>query len=452
MTADRNAPAVSRRSALAGIGAGSLGAALGMATSPGGVVAQDDASSSLAAHPLAGVWLAMANPMLPESPQIPVPSLFAADGTVLLEFPILDRGPDGVVFTSAHVGTWEPDGERRGHFTAVQSLAAADGTFLGTVTVDGHPEVSEDGRTFVDDGSRVMVTIRDPAGAVVQQVMPTGAPAGRPVTAVRMGVGAPGFPAAAAATPAATAASPAAGTAGGTATINGAELYYEVHGDAAGQPVLLLHGAIGNTEEWDNLSPALVAAGFRVVAMDQRGRGRSAWGNAPITYAQMAADAVGLLDHLGIERTDLVGWSSGGTLCLELAVHHPDRLGRVVLYGASFTPDGEHELTPTAQVPPFEQFVADYQRLAPEPGRFEELLGVVGGLLPDYSEAELRSISVPVLVLAGEEEEFVDADQPVRMAELIPGAELVVMPGTGHFAPFAQPEEFNRIVLEFLQA
>jgi pimeloyl-ACP methyl ester carboxylesterase len=64
----------------------------------------------------------------------------------------------------------------------------------------------------------------------------------------------------------------------------------------------------------------------------------------------------------------------------------------------------------------------------------------------------LRSISVPVLILDGAEEEMVTPDQPVRMAELIPGAELVIMPDTGHFAPFEQPEEFARIVLEFLQA
>ena len=107
-------------------------------------------------------------------------------------------------FNSAYVGTWEPDGERRGHFTAVQLLSDAGGAFLGSVTVDGYPVFSDDGQTLVDDGSKVMVTIRDPEGAVVQEVLPSGAPVGRPVTATRMGPGSPGFPtnAAAAATPA----------------------------------------------------------------------------------------------------------------------------------------------------------------------------------------------------------------------------------------------------------
>jgi len=71
---------------------------------------------------------------------------------------------------------------------------------------------------------------------------------------------------------------------------------------------------------------------------------------------------------------------------------------------------------------------------------------------PNFSETELGSIPVPVLILHGAEEEIVKPDQPLQMAELIPGAELVIMPGTSHFALYAQPAEFNRIVLDFLAA
>jgi hypothetical protein len=171
--------------------AGALAATLGLSHGASPAHAQD---ADLAAHPMAGTWLAMANPPLPDDPQVAAPSLFGVDGTVLLLFPVTQRGPQGPVFNSSYVGTWEPDGERRAHFTAVQPLSDADGTFLGTVTVDGYPEASEDGQTFIDDGSKVMVTIRDATGAIVDQVMPTGQPAGRPVTGVRMGVGTPGFP------------------------------------------------------------------------------------------------------------------------------------------------------------------------------------------------------------------------------------------------------------------
>jgi len=180
---------LNRRVAVTGMGA----ALLGMTSQIDRASARN--AASLADHPLTGTWLAMANPPLPDDPQVAAPSLFAADGSVLLLFPATARGPQGPVFQSAYVGVWEADSDRRGHFTATQSLSAADGAFLGTVTVDGYPEVSEDGQSFIDDGSRSMVTIRDAAGTIVDQVMPTGQPEGRPVTGVRMAVGAPGFPA-----------------------------------------------------------------------------------------------------------------------------------------------------------------------------------------------------------------------------------------------------------------
>lgn len=153
-------------------------------------VAARQAPSSLADHPMAGVWLAMAN-QPSGAPQVPVPSYLGADGTVLLMFPLTQVGVQGVEFVSSYMGTWEPDGERRAHFTATQLLSDAAGVFLGSVTVDGYPEASADGQTFTDDNARVMVTVRDAAGAVVQQVSGAGAPA---VTGIRMAPGAPGFP------------------------------------------------------------------------------------------------------------------------------------------------------------------------------------------------------------------------------------------------------------------
>jgi hypothetical protein len=182
--------AVSGLSRRAVVGSLGLSAALGL----GQVHRASAQATDLSSHPLTGTWLAMANPPLPDDPQFPAPSLFAADGTVLLVFPTTQVGAQGPFFNAPVMGVWEADSDRRGHFTAVQLMSAADGTVLGSVTIDGYPEVSEDGQTLIDDGSRVMITIRDAAGAIVDQVMPTGQPSGRPVTAVRMAVGAPGFP------------------------------------------------------------------------------------------------------------------------------------------------------------------------------------------------------------------------------------------------------------------
>jgi hypothetical protein len=179
---------LSRRTALGS--AGALAAVLGLNSRFSRAAAQE-ATSDLAGHPLTGTWLAMANPPLAEDPPFAAPSLFGADGTVLLVFPPTQVGPQGMTLNAPIVGVWAPDSERRGHFTAVQPLSDANGAYLGTVTIDGYPEVSEDGQTFIDDGSRAVVTIRDATGTIAQQVPAVG---DRPVTAIRMGVGSPGFP------------------------------------------------------------------------------------------------------------------------------------------------------------------------------------------------------------------------------------------------------------------
>src|SRR4051794_25908949 len=85
---------------------------------------------------------------------------------------------------------------------------------------------------------------------------------------------------------------------GQTVTINGAAIYYEIHGPAAGKPGLLLHGSLSSWEDFSGLAPALVAGGYQVIAMAPRGRGRSSGGDAPTPYDQMTADTLGLLDHL----------------------------------------------------------------------------------------------------------------------------------------------------------
>jgi hypothetical protein len=179
---------VSRRTALAGMGAGGIGFTLGARSSR---AAQ---ATSTADHPLMGMWLAMANPARRgQDPQFPAPSLFAADGTVILGFVPAEIGMEGELqYTGSPMGVWEPYDEQTGHFTAVQVLADKTGKLIGTVTIDGHPKVSADGTSFIDDGSLVTVTIRDPAGSVIAVIPPsTGGP---PVTAIRMQVGLPGFP------------------------------------------------------------------------------------------------------------------------------------------------------------------------------------------------------------------------------------------------------------------
>ncbi len=108
----------------------------------------------------------------------------------------VEAGPNGVAFLSATIGTWEPISARGIHFTAVQVQADANGTYLGSITIDGHPTASEDGQTFSDSDPETMLTMRDAAHNVVRVIRPYEADDGSvpPRMGVRMGVGAPGFP------------------------------------------------------------------------------------------------------------------------------------------------------------------------------------------------------------------------------------------------------------------
>jgi len=250
------------------------------------------------------------------------------------------------------------------------------------------------------------------------------------------------------ATPAGTLIAP-----GAKVSVNGADIYYEVYGN--GDPVILVHGALQTGLAFATQIPALVDAGYQVIVIDSRGQGRSTHGPEPITFELLASDVLGVMDQLGIDEADIVGWSNGAVVGLELGIHHPERLNKVVAYGAQFTPGMFVAATPD---PEFDRFIgaffetiaADYQRLSPEPEAWEDRLAEFSVLQPNYSEDDLKSISVPFLILDGVDEEVVPHDQPVRMAELIAGSKLVLMPGVGHFAPIQQPAEFNRIVLEFL--
>lgn len=240
-----------------------------------------------------------------------------------------------------------------------------------------------------------------------------------------------------------------------TISHGGAKLYVETHGPADALPVLLLHGGIGSAADWAGQIPALVAAGRRVIAMDCRARGRSTWGNQPLTFETMTADTLAVLDALAIATTDLVGWSDGAIIGLDLAIRHRARLNRLVLYGGLARADGavaEPVMTPGFAAA-FARLSADQLRLSPQPERFEEMqqtLFALYAVAPHFADDDLRGITTPTLVLDGAEEELILPAETARMAALIPGAELVIMPGTGHFAPFEQPEAFTRIVTTFL--
>lgn len=241
---------------------------------------------------------------------------------------------------------------------------------------------------------------------------------------------------------------------GQTAHVNGIDLYYEIYGQ--GEPLLLLHGGLGNGTYFRNQIPVF-AAKYQVIVVDSRGHGRSTFDDQPISYELMASDVLALLDQLKIAKAGIVGWSDGGIIGLEIAIHHPERLTKVVAYGANFDPTGVR--LDIGQNAYFNAYIAkayeDYLALSPQPERWDAFLANISNMWatePNYSDDQLKSITTPFLILDGAKEEAIDLNQTKLMALLIPNASLTIMPDTGHFAMFEQPQEFNTIALNYLSA
>jgi pimeloyl-ACP methyl ester carboxylesterase len=262
----------------------------------------------------------------------------------------------------------------------------------------------------------------------------------------------------------------------GFGRVNGTSLYYEVMGD--GEPLILVHAGIADSRMWDGQFGAF-AERYRVIRYDMRGFGRTVdTVRGPYSHHE---DLRGLLDFLGIERARFVGCSMGGKTLIDFALEFPERTRTLVLVGSAvggFEPD----------VDPPEEW--DELVAADEAGDLERVSELEVGVWvdgpyrgPDHVDPAVRDlvqemdlialkngasgsgderppeppaanrlaeIKIPALVVVG------DRDRPeiVAAAELLeerlPNAQKVVMPGTAHLPSMERPEEFNRIVLEFL--
>ncbi|MFN2484865.1 MAG: alpha/beta fold hydrolase [Candidatus Limnocylindria bacterium] len=249
---------------------------------------------------------------------------------------------------------------------------------------------------------------------------------------------------------------------GAYADVNGLNLYYETHG--AGRPMILLHGGLGSGEMFGPILPAL-AERHQVIVPDLQGHGRTADIDRPIDIRPMADDIAALIDHLGLEKPDLVGYSLGGGAALHTAVKYPEKIRKLVMISANVRRDAipAEMLAQQGQVnAAAAEFMKDtpmyqlYQRVAPRPQDFPRLLDKVGESMSrdfDFSE-EVRSLQVPTLIVAADAdmappshyvEVFKLLDGGLRdggwMGEGRPkgGHALAIVPGLTHYNLGASP-------------
>jgi pimeloyl-ACP methyl ester carboxylesterase len=223
--------------------------------------------------------------------------------------------------------------------------------------------------------------------------------------------------------------------------INGISLYYETYGEGA--PVLVLHGGSAFLETMHNQITALADDHF-VVAPDSRAHGRTSDADGvPLSYAQMADDMIALMDHLQIDKADIVGWSDGGNIGIDVAIRYPTRVGKLVTYGSNFhtnglVPDEEGEgINSSPDDPNWEVVRSFYQSVAPNPDHwpvFHGKLMTMWDSQPTFTIGDLGGISSPVLVMAGEFDSIKETHTR-EMASSIPDATLVFHLDTTHCDP-----------------
>jgi pimeloyl-ACP methyl ester carboxylesterase len=247
---------------------------------------------------------------------------------------------------------------------------------------------------------------------------------------------------------------------GNYAAVNSLDMYYEIHG--SGDPLILLHGGVGAVEMFGEVLPLLVE-GRQVIGVDLQAHGRTADIDRPMTFEAMADDVAALIEHLGLERADVMGYSLGGGVALQTAIRHPGVVRKLVLVSTPFERDGWYpevlagmeQMGPEAAEPmkqtPMYQL---YSRIAPKPEDWPVLLTKLGDLLRrDYDWSErVAAIETPTMIVVGDADS-VSTAHAVQFFELLGGgkrdagwdgsgmsdARLAVLPGTTHYDIFYSP-------------
>lgn len=238
----------------------------------------------------------------------------------------------------------------------------------------------------------------------------------------------------------------------GMAPVNGIQMYYATFG--AGDPVLLIHGGLGHADIWANQVTDLMKDHLVIVA-DSRGHGRSTRTEEPFGYDLMASDYLALLDYLKIDKLDLVGWSDGGIIGLDIAMSHPERLDHLYAQAANITTDGvDPSVAEDAVFGAYiERMAGDYARMSPTPDQFDSFVAQIGEMWatqPNWTDAQVAAITVPTAVVAGDHDEAILRAHTEKIAALIPGSVLVILPEASHFAMLQAPGEYTASVRAFI--
>ncbi|MCA9970631.1 MAG: alpha/beta fold hydrolase [Anaerolineales bacterium] len=264
-----------------------------------------------------------------------------------------------------------------------------------------------------------------------------------------------------------------------TTTTNGITLHYDESG--AGAPLVLISGLGYTAWQWHKMVPGL-ATRLRVITFDNRGVGQSDRPAGPYTAAMLAADTVGLLDALGIDKAHVMGHSMGGFVAQELALSYPERVDRLILASTNFGGPRHVPVTQEAMAVLMDVTSDPVTRFknglvvstAPgwaeahsemidawlawrvenpiDPAAYQAQMGVGLGLLAETAafENRLPAVTAPTLILFGAHDKVVPPANADLLAAKIPNHTVHILPNAGHFFPIETPDAANAAIIDFL--
>ncbi len=254
----------------------------------------------------------------------------------------------------------------------------------------------------------------------------------------------------------------------GHAAVNGIRMYYEVHGRADGVPLVLLHGGGSTLDATFGRVLPIFAEGRRVIAVEEQGHGRTTDRDGPVTFEGSADDVAALLRSLGVERADLLGFSNGASVALQVSLRHPSLVRKLVFASSMTRRDGAHpqlwEFMEHAEFSNMPQPLKDaFLRVNPDPERLRTMHDKDAARMRAFADVPtevVRSVGAATLIVLGDRD-IVRPEHALDLARLIPGARLLILPaGHGDYLGEAVstqgesllPDLAARLILEFLDA
>jgi pimeloyl-ACP methyl ester carboxylesterase len=239
-------------------------------------------------------------------------------------------------------------------------------------------------------------------------------------------------------------------------TVNGADLYFEVHG--SGEPLILLHGFLGCSQDWAALITEW-STRFQLVVPDMRGHGRSSNPSKTFRHDDAASDMIALLDRLEIAECKGLGVSGGGNVLLHVATRQPGRIKAMVLVSATsyFPVQARPIMRSYADSLPEEQWNILRRRHPGGDPQIQALLASTKAFADSYDDMnfarpQLSAIQASTLIVQGDRDPFYPVEISVEMAHAIPRSSLWIVPNSGH-GPISGERwpEFVKTASAFLQ-